>query len=230
MKEQRLRFQVIKALNSIRANYPMIRFNQKPLERAMLAEIEIYYRLNMVLYMLNQKAYRTSTMIAPGDGSYHGSRARRLLIQAIQEKMDQAREIVFRFLGLGYDARDIYNAYLGITSNQQSLRANSVEFIDNILSLEYKRYIIPMLDSHSAKSLVEPGGRLFNLEIPPERYALDFLLDHQDYWLKTCALYFISDLKKDTYVDAVDNLRNNVDPVVAETAEYAFKRIAGKGN
>jgi AAA family ATP:ADP antiporter len=232
MKEQRLRFQVIKALNTIRVNYPLIKFNQKPLERAMLAEIEIYYRLNMVLYMLNQKAYRTSTMTAPGGGLYHGSRARRLLIQATQEKMDQAREIVFRFLGLGYDARDIYNAYLGITSNQQSLRANSVEFIDNILSQEYKKYILPMLDSYSAKSLVEPAERLFQLEIPTEGYAINFLLGHQDYWLKTCALYFISELRKETYVDAVDDLRNNVDPVVAETAEYAFKKIAGweRGN
>jgi AAA family ATP:ADP antiporter len=229
IKEQRLRFQVIKALNTIRVNYPLIKFNQKPLERAMLAEIEIYYRLNMVLYMLNQKAYRTSTMTAPGGGLYHGSRARRLLIQATQEKMDQAREIVFRFLGLGYDARDIYNAYLGITSNQQSLRANSVEFIDNILSQEYKKYILPMLDSYSAKSLVEPAERLFQLEIPTERYAINFLLGRQDYWLKTCALYFISELRKETYVDAVDDLRNNVDPVVAETAEYAFKKIAGRG-
>jgi hypothetical protein len=86
-----------------------------------------------------------------------------------------------------------------------------------------------MLDSYSAKSLVEPAERLFQLEIPTERYAINFLLGRQDYWLKTCALYFISELRKETYVDAVDDLRNNVDPVVAETAEYAFKKIAGRG-
>jgi AAA family ATP:ADP antiporter len=228
LKEQRLRFQVVKALNAIRSNYPMIKFNQKLLMKAVLVEIEIYYRLNSVLYILNQRAYRTSRMI-PGDGQYHGSRARKLLIQAIQEKMDLAQEIIFRLLGLIYNAHDIYNAYLGITSNRQLLRANSIEFIDNIISPELRKYIIPMLDSLSAKSLVAPGDRLFSFGIPNENKAIAFLLEGQDNWLRICALYFVSEMKKETYVSAINHLRGNPDPIVAETAEFAFRKIAGRG-
>ncbi len=142
--------------------------------------------------------------------------------------MDRAQEIVFRLLGLIYDARDIYNAFLGITSNQQSLRANSVEFIDNIISAGLKKYIIPMLDSFSAESLVVPGEKLFRFQIPAENHGINSLLNDSDNWLKICTLYFISEMKNDNYIDAVDELRNNVDPIVAETAEYAFKRIEGR--
>ncbi|UCC79681.1 MAG: hypothetical protein JSW64_15685, partial [Candidatus Zixiibacteriota bacterium] len=228
LKDQQLRYQVIRALNLIRGNYPMMKFNQKVLEKAILTQIEIYYRLNSILYMLNQKAFRSSTIIVMGTRRYYGSRARRLLVQAIQEKMDRAQEIVFRLLGLIYDARDIYNAFLGITSSQQSLRANSVEFIDNIISAGLKKYIIPMLDSFSAESLVVPGEKLFRFQIPAENHGINSLLNDPDNWLKICTLYFISEMKKDTYVDAIDELRNNIDPIVAETAEYAFKRIEGR--
>ncbi|UCE67091.1 MAG: hypothetical protein JSU85_03505 [Candidatus Zixiibacteriota bacterium] len=228
LKDYQLRYQVIKALNMIRINYPLMKFNQRLLGKVILAEIEDYYRLNTVLFMLNQNAYRTSVYFLPGPGQLHGSRARRLLIRAIQEKMDRAQEIIFRLLGLRYDAHDIYNAYLGITSNQQSLRANAVEFIDNIISLDLKKHLIPMLDTFTTGSLLEPGEKLFRLEVPTEKYGISLLINGLDNWLKICALYFVGELKNDAYLDSVNELRNNMDRVVAETAEYAFGRIEGK--
>ena len=227
LENDQLRYQVIKALNMIRVNYPLIKFNQRLLEKALLTEIEGYYRLNTVLFMLNQNAHRSYLYSLPDTRQYHGSRARRLLIQAIQEKMDRAQEIVFRLLGLRYDARDIYSAYLGVTSNKQSLRANAVEFVDNIVSPGLKRYLIPMLDTFAVRSLLEPGERLFGLDIPLEKSGINMLINGPDNWLKVCALYFISEIKSVNYLDSVGELRANIDRMVAETAKYTFGKIQG---
>jgi len=227
LENDQLRYQVIKALNMIRVNYPLIKFNQRLLEKALLTEIEGYYRLNTVLFMLNQNARRSYLYSLPETGKYHGSRARRLLIQAIQEKMDRAQEIVFRLLGLRYDARDIYSAYLGVTSNKQSLRANAVEFVDNIVYPGLKKYLIPMLDTFAARALLEPGERLFRLEIPAEKYGISMLIKGPDNWLKVCVLYFISEIKGVSYLDSVGELRADNDRMVAETAKYAFGKIQG---
>jgi len=229
LENDQLRYQVIKSLNMIRVNYPLIKFNQRPLEKALLAEIQGYYRLNTVLFMLNQNARRSLLYSPPGAGQYRGSRARRLLIQAIQEKMDQVLEIVFRLLGLRYDARDIYSAYLGVTSSQQSLKANAVEFVDNIVYPGLKKYLIPMLDTIASKALLEPGERLFRLDIPTEKSGIGILINGPDNWLKVCALYFIGELKSDSYLDSVERLRTDTDRMVAETAEYAFRKIHGNG-
>jgi len=56
----------------------------------------------------------------------------RLLRQALQERMDQKLERVFRLLGLRYPPADIYSAYSGLRSQRSDLRASAIEFLDNL--------------------------------------------------------------------------------------------------
>jgi ATP:ADP antiporter, AAA family len=53
---------------------------------------------------------------------------------------------VFRLLGLLYPPADIYYAYHAITSGSTHMRANALEFLDNVLHPEIKRSLIPVIE------------------------------------------------------------------------------------
>ena len=84
-------------------------------------------------------------------------------------------ERIFRLLGLRYDQRDIYSAYLGITSPDPGLQDSAVEFVDNLVDYETRRYLLPLLDDPDAEHAVEVGGSFFDLSIRRWEDAREYL-------------------------------------------------------
>jgi len=74
-------------------------------------------------------------------------------------------ERLFRLLGLRYNQRDIYDAYLGITSPDPTLRDSAIEFVDNLVDYSTRRYLLPLLEGPEAAQAVEVGRSMFSLEI-----------------------------------------------------------------
>jgi AAA family ATP:ADP antiporter len=219
-----LRFQVLRGLNHLRTNFPMLKFNEKPIEKKLLEEVHSYMNTLTILYAQCQFE---KNIKHPAD-SAHPERvkeAQTLLIRALEEKSDKNLGRIFRLLGLRYPAKDMYNAYLGIVSNKQDIRANAVEFLDNVLDSGLKKVIIPLVETNSLEALIEITGRQFNLEIPDEKACLQQLLNDNDDWLKTCVLYLIAQMKDATFLSAIGNLINSRDAVVKETARYALSQL-----
>jgi HEAT repeat protein len=84
-------------------------------------------------------------------------------------------ERIFRLLGLRYDQRDIYSAYLGITSPDPALQDSAVEFVDNLVDYETRRYLLPLLDDPDAEHAVGVGGSFFDLSIRRWEDAREYL-------------------------------------------------------
>jgi hypothetical protein len=78
---------------------------------------------------------------------------------------EETLERLFRLLGLRYDHRDIYDAYLGITSPDPSLRDSAIEFVDNLVDYNTRRMLLPLLDDPDAKQAVEVGRTFFDRRI-----------------------------------------------------------------
>ncbi len=74
-------------------------------------------------------------------------------------------ERIFRLLGLRYNQRDIYDAYLGITSPDPTLQNSAIEFVDNLVEYETRRYLLPLLDDPGAERIMEVGAEFFDREI-----------------------------------------------------------------
>jgi len=74
-------------------------------------------------------------------------------------------ERIFRLLGLRYNQRDIYDAYLGITSPDPTLRDSAIEFVDNLVDYNTRRYLLPLLDDPASERVVEVGAEFFDREI-----------------------------------------------------------------
>jgi len=86
-------------------------------------------------------------------------------VDVLRAFREESLERIFRLLGLRYDQRDIYDAYLGITSNDESLRSSAVEFVDNLVDYSTSRYLLPLLDDPTGTQAVEAGRRHFDRRI-----------------------------------------------------------------
>ena len=73
-------------------------------------------------------------------------RSKQIKERAITTEAQQSLERVFRLLGLLYPPADIYYAYHAITSGSRHLKANALEFLDNVLHPDIKRSLIPVIE------------------------------------------------------------------------------------
>jgi HEAT repeat protein len=100
---------------------------------------------------------------------------------------EETLERLFRLLGLRYDHRDIYDAYLGITSTDPSLRDSAVEFVDNLVDYSTRRILLPLLDDPDGKQAVEVGRTAFDLHIQDVADARRYLRTVNDPRLKAAS-------------------------------------------
>lgn len=220
-----LRAEIIRALNKLKKNMPSLRYNTQFVEKRILSETKNYYELLTYLYAQNGQLNGSSNARDGHEQQDSVRKARQLLIRALDERLENNLERIFTLLGLKYLPRDMENAYQGIRSNKSELRASAIEFLDNILDSELKKFIIPIIESNSPFSVLENVDLPFPIEIRSEQQCLSALLEGDDSWLKVCALYMLAEKRTR---DAIANIRAcaaDFDPMVRETAEYALTQI-----
>jgi AAA family ATP:ADP antiporter len=201
--EPRLKYFVLKALNRLRATYSDLEFNERRIDDALIEETKSYYEI-LHIVQLQRKS---------------DDPAGQLLEKALKEKQDHNLEQIFRLLGLFYPAKDIYNAYLGIVSSKKVVRANAVEFLDNLLRSNVKKYILPIVDDAIVELALRRGRELFGVRFESQEQALAHLIKGRDNWLKACAIYASSKVSSPELKQLVREAVNDSDPVVRETAE-----------
>ena len=145
-----------------------------------------------------------------------------MLLRTLDEKADQALELVFRLLGLQYPPRDVYHAYLGIVSPNKTIRASAIEFLDNILERDHKEALIPFLEPASRHALVEVGTRLFGQKFWSVDEALAYLIQGDDEWVRVCAIHCVKDIRSNELVRLIETHRDDPSPLVAETVALAL--------
>jgi AAA family ATP:ADP antiporter len=220
-----LRYEIVKALNKLKGRFPNLKLDKQLLQSRILDEIRQYYRIVRLLHRLSRSDRTEHESGRPIGQADQPTRARDLLIQALEEKLDVYLKLIFRLLGLRYLSREIYDAYLGIVSSKEDLRASAVEFLDNILDLDLKRLIIPLIEETAPHRVVQKTQHLFDVDFPTERDSLEFLLHSEDSWLKVCAVYYIAELKDEHYRPHITTLVDDSDPVVQETAHFYLERV-----
>lgn len=140
--------------------------------------------------------------------------AAKLLWRALGEKQKEAVERAFRVLGLLYPPKDIYAAYLGIVSGHRLVKANAIEFLDNLLERDVRRKIVPMLEAEQSSRIEAARGGSWLLP----------LLRAKDAWLRACAVYNADVGLSAALRDEVTRAQRDDDPVVRETAKLVLER------
>lgn len=220
-----LRYEVIKASNKLRAKFTGLKFDERLIESRVLNETRQYYQILTILTRQKRLMKDSAAGSLTNNGIEGAEKARILLIKAVVERLDKNLERIFRLLGLKYAAKDMFNAYFGVRSNQSHLRANAVEFLDNILDSNLKKFIIPMVETSSPDTLAALSWEFFGFGVPSQRECFNFILDGDDSWLKVCALYLIGETKDSETIESVREMESDPDPLVKETAIFCLNKL-----
>lgn len=209
-----LGYRVIKALNRMRTEFPHLSFGDQTIDLFILEELKDYYQFFIML--------RSQDLDAPASHA-----VLQLLRQALQERMDQKLERVFRLLGLRYPPKDIYSAYNGLRSRQSHVRASAIEFLDNLLLPDLKQLLFPILEESAVDTLLVQGGQHFGLRRKTQTAYLEQLIQGRDEWLQTLSLYVAGSLGLVELAASVRAAGQSQSEHVRETARRSLRMLEG---
>jgi ATP/ADP translocase/HEAT repeat protein len=124
-----IRYEIIKAMNKIKQKLESPEFNNEKLKQTIYEEAKMYALLKQSLLVLEQ---------TNGDDE---------IFNLLDREIKRSFENIFRLLGLVYNSEDIYNAYKGILSDKTGVISEGVEFVENIIEWDVKRFLQPLLES-----------------------------------------------------------------------------------
>jgi len=206
-----LRFRVIAALNRLQQLHPQIELDRQAVETVLMAEILGHYRSYQILGTLGD-AFEASDPVA----------------SALHESMAQDVERIFRLLGLRWPEFDMHSAYVGVRSASAAVRANALEFLDNILRPQIRALIVPLLDPQiSRDDRIALANRLLGTSVDTREQAVAALLASDDPWLRSCGVYAVGMLRLASLEPELDRLAKSDDPLLRETVRAAKLRLAG---
>jgi ATP:ADP antiporter, AAA family len=209
-----LRHRIIASLNKVRAAEPGIRLDANVLELLLAAEIAGHYRSYQVLGPLRAH-------LKEGDP----------VLEAMRHSMEQELERIFRLMALLLPQTGLHDAYVGVRSTNPIVRANALEFLDNVLKPELRQLLVPLLDAQvTIDERIALADRLVGAPLDSTEQAIATLLASEDAWLRSCAVYAVGALQLHALAPELRKLESASDPVMRESVRTARRRLAGEAD
>ncbi len=206
-----LRHRVIASLNQLRDLHPDMTFDPEAVEMLLLAEIMGHYRSYQVLGALGD---------LPADQP---------VVAGLRRSMEKEIERIFRLLGLLARQGDLHSAYVGLRSTDTAVRANALEFLENVLRPQLRSLVLPLVDGLvSDAERIALANRLVGAPVESLEQAVATLLGSEDSWLKSCAAYAVGDLQLEGLHADLDRWGNHADPLVRETVRAAQRKLGAR--
>jgi len=220
-----LRYKIIKALGKLRASQTDIsrqhdsplHFDAETIERYLETEIKTYYHTSMIWDTQN-----IENPDAIGTNDFF------LLRRALEELLEQLKEMIFGLLELIYPPDSMYNAYRGITSLNPRIRANAVELLDSILRRNVKRVLFPIIDESPQETVVQSAHTLWDLQSITKAGGMTALITGKDTWLKACALYTVGEERIQELEEYIESELESSHSLIRESAELAWRKLKKK--
>jgi AAA family ATP:ADP antiporter len=205
-----LRFKIISALNKLHQAHPELTLDAQMIEMVLAAEIMGHYRSYQILGMLGEELESQDPAVC-----------------ALRDSMNHEVERIFRLLGLQFPNHDLYSVYVGLQSNNPTVHANALEFLDNIFKPQLRSLLVPLLDGEvSVAERVRLANRLVSVKVESREEAVQALMYSEDPWLKSCAAYAVGALGLKSLGPDLDKWADDPDPLLCETVRQAKLRLA----
>ncbi|MFQ5709179.1 MAG: Npt1/Npt2 family nucleotide transporter [bacterium] len=214
IKNQAFRYEVIKSLNKVRKTAPDWPVDRTKVNKVLREEIREYYRKLNIFHVYGRKDRLVIEMREVDD----------ILYPALQEKLDEGLERIFRLLALLYPSRDIHNSYYFLAQGDKEERANALELLDNLLPNGLKIRLLPILEEIPLNYKVRQGRAFYNLSRFSRTEALRALLDENDLWLKACTIYRITQERISGCTNKIRPYLKSSEPLLQEVARRYFQR------
>ena len=210
-EDVRLGYRVLKALNHVRILEPRMRIPREQLTEDLDDDIR--------RYLFAFVHYRSCAI-------GQSRSAERLLCIALNERMDQALNRIFRRLALIYAADDMYAAYLGVVSENPRMRGNALEYLENALAPDHRTIVMPLVDDSGDEGRLREAEARYGLRYVGYTESLQAMVEGADAWLKTLALYLIGRRSERILSPLVERQVSSPDSRVRETAVWALAALA----
>ena len=162
-----LRHRVISSLNKLKGRQPDLELEATTIELLLAAEIAGHYRSYQLLAQLGSSGN---------------------VAAALRHSMEQELERIFRLIGLLAKRAAVHDAYIGVRSTDSLVRANALEYLDNVLKPELREVLLPLIDpqvSEAGRAAI--GDRLIGATVETKEEAMATLLASPDPWLRSRA-------------------------------------------
>ena len=207
-----LRHRVVASLNKLRAVHPGVRIDPNTIELLLAAEIAGHYRSYQLIGPLQRQLKATDPVL-----------------QAMHHSMEQELERIFRLMNLLYTQEGLHDAYVGLRAPNPAIRANALEFLDNVLKPELRPLLVPLLDSQvTIEERIQLADRLVGAPVETAEQAIETLLASEDSWLRSCAVYAVGTLQLRGLEDALRRFEKSGDALLQESVRTARRRLAGE--
>lgn len=197
-----IRLEVVRVLSDLRKNRPELKFDKYAVVDLILDECKLYHLTLSAMHSQIIISYRnrkkSNKEISPEERD-----ARSSLLEVLERRLDAGLERIFRLLGLKYQVKDIEMAYHGLLSDKQEARTNAIEFLDNLLTGNLKRTLLPIIEESVLDIASEEVLQKIKHKIPTELECFQFLLQGNDLKLKLAVLYLIQQQKEEKYIPIV---------------------------
>src|SRR4051812_9706983 len=204
-----LRFKVIAALDRLRRSDAPLSFARETLEKHTLLQGTHYFNY-LSLY---------SNLLAAKSQSHD------LLSRTLEQKMERTTDRIYRLLSLIYPWRDIGAAQWTLSHGDGRSRASASEYLDNILTGQLRKRIIPVLEDLPIDERVKRGNVLLKTRPRDVEETLLHLINDDDQVVAAVAIDVVRQNKVWTLGDDIEHVlahRDVHDWYVFETASWAL--------
>ena len=221
-----VRLEVVRALSAIRSTHPQLKFNRYKVVSVIFDECKLYHQTlsSMHTQIIISYRHRTKSKKEISDAERD---ARTSLLELLERRLDSGLERIFKLLGLRYQQKDVAIAYEGLLSQKQEAQHNAIEFLDNLLTGELKRKLLPIIEESALDVSSEEELQKIKHKIPSELECFKLLLQGNDLKIKLAVLYLIAQQKEPRYVSIVEEHLNDADPKIRSFAIDALTAIGG---
>ncbi len=219
-----IRLETIRALSDIRKNNPELKFNKYKVVSVIYYECKLHHQTLSAMHTQIIISYRNrkKSNIEISDAERD---ARTSLLELLERRLDAGLERIFRLLGLKYPQKDMEIAYEGLLSHKQEARLNAIEFLDNLLTGELKRALLPIIEETALDISSEEVLQKIKHKVPTESACFQLLLQGNDLKLKLAVLYLIKHQKDRAYLPMIEPFVQSGDPKLRTFAGEAVRAI-----
>lgn len=219
-----VRLEAIRALSDLKSEFPHLHFNKSKVVASIYDECKLYHNTLSAMHtqiIISYRNRKKSKELIQTDEK----EARGALLEVLERRLDAGLERIFKLLGLKYKQNDITIAYAGLTSEQQEARTNAIEFLDNLLTGELKRKLLPILESSGIDVTSEDMIHQFKQKVLSEMECFQLLLDANDQKLKLAVFFLIGKQHDKKYIPLLEKYTNSENLKIRTFAENALLEL-----
>lgn len=197
-------------MERLRRDTDGLTFPRDTIERLTLSEGRQYFNYLSLRYNLFGRKR------LPGDS---------LLERALDQKLERIQDRIFRLLGLVYPWKDILAARWTLQRGDSRSRASALEYLDNILTGQLRKQIMPVLDDMPLEEKVRRGNVLIKTRPRDVEETLLHLINDDDQVVAAAAIDVVRQQKMWSLGDDIEHVlahRDARDWYVFEAASWAL--------